>query len=68
MIITTTAPAVISAILMPSAAEPPSFSEPTHHPVIKATLKAILTQLFVFSMIEGIILIQNYNLSVVYFS
>jgi len=51
-------------------AEPPSFSDPSHHPVVKAASTSILArdnQLFVSPMVEGVILIQNFNVSIIFF-
>ena len=70
MIITTSALATISTYPMSSMTDPPSFSDPTHHPVVKAASNSIPArdnQLFVSPMVEGVILIQNFNVSVIFF-
>ena len=70
MIVTNAALASALTIPMSISAEAPTFTNPEHHPVVKSisSTKFIReNQLFVSPMVEGVILIQNYNLTVIYF-
>ena len=69
MIVTNAALTSISTIPMSTFAEAPTFANPEHYPVVKAISSSKLTrenQHFVSPMVEGVILIQNYNLAIVY--
>jgi len=49
--------------------ELPLFSDPSHHPVVKAASNMISArdnQLFVSPMVEGVIVIQNFNVSIIF--
>jgi len=70
MIITTSALANLTPVPMSSMAEAPTFSDPSHHPVVKAISERTSTrdnQLFVSPMAEGVILLQNFNVAIVFF-
>jgi len=70
MIITTSALASVSAIPMASDAPAPTFSNSLHHPMIKSLYNSQVVrdnQIFMSSIVEGVILIQNNSLTVIYF-
>jgi len=70
MFITTAALASVSAIPMASDNPIPTFSNPSHHPMVKSISTSSIirdNQLFVSPMVEGVILVQNNNLTVVYY-
>lgn len=69
MIITTAALASVSAIPMASDVPVPIFSNAMHHPMIKSLSTSQVVrdnQIFMSPMVEGVIIIQNNNLTVIF--